>query len=190
MTYDINFLKEKINWANENKEYYVFESFVQDLPSWSDIINYFNEQYYTEPTLEVPSEFKPHGGVLVKNDYEFQIRQCLNFKLIKNLKIIFDQVFDGETRGGPVFLDLIGRPNGDGGYGLHPDPSDNLHVQCLGSTSWQIAKTENSDLKNVILNPGDIIYIPDGVWHKVQSLTPRVGMSLNYNLRQGVANNG
>ena len=43
--------------------------------------------------------------------------------------------------------------------------------QIQGSTKWEF------DSLSYILNPGDLIYVPRGVYHSVFPLTPRVGIS-------------
>lgn len=59
-------------------------------------------------------------------------------------------------------------------FGNHKDSMDVYFWQCQGVTKWII---DNKD--EVILNPGDLIYVPKGVYHKVIPLSPRLGVSMS-----------
>ena len=58
-------------------------------------------------------------------------------------------------------------------YGKHKDTMDVYYWQCQGVTQWIVED------KNVILNPGDLIYIPSGMYHSVTPLSPRLGISMS-----------
>jgi ribosomal protein L16 Arg81 hydroxylase len=58
------------------------------------------------------------------------------------------------------------------GSGKHIDKAEVFYWQMIGKTKWIVDNGE------YILNPGDVIYIPIGNYHKVISLTPRAGLSL------------
>ena len=58
----------------------------------------------------------------------------------------------------------------------HADPIDGIYVQCLGNTFW--TAYYEGHVEKFALKPGDIIIIPKGVEHSVESLTPRVGVSI------------
>ena len=58
-------------------------------------------------------------------------------------------------------------------FGRHKDTMDVYYWQCQGVTQWIVED------KNVILNPGDLIYIPSGMYHSVTPLSPRLGISMS-----------
>jgi len=58
-------------------------------------------------------------------------------------------------------------------FGKHNDTMDVYFWQCQGATKWVVEDDE------VILNPGDLIYIPKGVYHNVIPLSPRLGVSMS-----------
>jgi mannose-6-phosphate isomerase-like protein (cupin superfamily) len=60
-------------------------------------------------------------------------------------------------------------------FGKHKDESDVWYWQCIGSTQWKIF--EFNETISYILEPGDIIYVPRGIFHDVIPLSPRVGIS-------------
>tara|TARA_B110000977_G_scaffold25631_2_gene31614 strand:- start:1140 stop:1715 length:576 start_codon:yes stop_codon:yes gene_type:complete len=58
----------------------------------------------------------------------------------------------------------------------HSDPIDGIYIQCLGNTFWTAYYDDH--VEKFALKPGDMIIIPKGVEHSVESLTPRVGVSI------------
>jgi ribosomal protein L16 Arg81 hydroxylase len=62
--------------------------------------------------------------------------------------------------------------NGDT-YGRHSDTVDVYYWQVQGKTNWQF------DDEKYILEPGDLIIIPKGIYHNVQPLSPRAGISMS-----------
>ena len=59
-------------------------------------------------------------------------------------------------------------------FGKHKDNMNVYFWQCQGVTKWII-----EDKDEVILNPGDLIFIPKGVHHNVIPLSPRLGVSMS-----------
>ena len=59
-----------------------------------------------------------------------------------------------------------------GSFGEHVDTVDVYFWQCQGKVKWVV---EGQDY---ILTPGDMIYVPRGVYHNVVPLTPRAGISI------------
>ena len=68
-------------------------------------------------------------------------------------------------------------------FDKHKDESDVWYWQCIGLTEWKIFKF--NETISYILEPGDIIYIPKGIFHEVTPLSPRVGISfgLDYTVK-------
>lgn len=74
-------------------------------------------------------------------------------------------------------------------FDIHKDTMDVLYLQVIGNITWQIWESDSpkKDLnpeedeatmvweKN--MSPGDLIWIPRGVYHKVNPHGPRVGFS-------------
>lgn len=58
-------------------------------------------------------------------------------------------------------------------FGKHKDTIDVYYWQCQGVTEWTVED------KTVILNPGDLIYVPSGMYHSVLPLSPRLGISMS-----------
>lgn len=61
---------------------------------------------------------------------------------------------------------------------IHSDPVDGFFIQLEGSTLWKIYNDFN--IEEHILTAGDLIFIPKGLRHSVESLCPRIGISISF----------
>jgi len=86
------------------------------------------------------------------------------------------------------------------GYNAHRDrPQHKLYLQVIGATDWQVFDTRPGVTEDVVavpaeqeadtlepkagftLNPGDLFYMPPGVFHKVRNRGgPRVSFSIPF----------
>jgi hypothetical protein len=63
----------------------------------------------------------------------------------------------------------------------HNDPGEVIHWNCVGKSSWTLWENhpeddrpnDDDDHVNLILEEGDVIFLPDRIWHKVRSLTEK-----------------
>ena len=55
----------------------------------------------------------------------------------------------------------------------HKDDYDVIYWQCIGKTLWKV-----EGRGDFLLEPGDLIYIPKGIYHEVIAITPRLGFSM------------
>lgn len=85
-------------------------------------------------------------------------------------------------------------------FECHADNDDNFLVHMIGSVRWTVYATFNKDLgrntatveqeKDMIpvieevLYPGDLLYIPRGLFHKAEANSPRVSVSFPVATRQ------
>jgi len=66
-------------------------------------------------------------------------------------------------------------------YGRHKDTVDVWFWQCQGATKWILDDKHlgGNWTDEVILNPGDLIFIPKNMYHNVIPLSPRLGISMS-----------
>ena len=57
----------------------------------------------------------------------------------------------------------------------HRDDCDIIYWQCIGKTLWKV-----EGRGDFMMEPGDLIYIPKGTYHKTIPITPRLGFSMAY----------
>lgn len=60
-------------------------------------------------------------------------------------------------------------------YGKHVDDVDVYFLQAIGTTRFTVWEDGQEYVYD--LNPSDMIYVPAGLYHSTQALTPRVGIS-------------
>ena len=58
-------------------------------------------------------------------------------------------------------------------FGRHNDTMDVWYWQVKGKTEWSF-----DDHETIVLDEGDLIEVPKGIYHSVKPLTPRVGISM------------
>jgi ribosomal protein L16 Arg81 hydroxylase len=60
-------------------------------------------------------------------------------------------------------------------YGRHNDVMDVWCWQMTGYTLWKVEGHKRNFEK--VLEPGELIYVPRGMWHDTKPMTPRAGLS-------------
>lgn len=60
-------------------------------------------------------------------------------------------------------------------FGKHKDDVDVYFLNALGQTKFIVWEDDHE--YEYHLEPGDLLYIPAGLWHSTEPLTPRVGLS-------------
>ena len=126
----------------------------QNVISWSEAFLNFDKSVHLNKDIKFnyPGFFVSHEGHEIEN-----VKPVL-----KDLKCNYAHLYFNLTTKAPTF-------------GKHKDTMNVYFWQCQGVTKWII----ENDLE-VILNPGDLIYIPKGVYHQVVPLSPRLGVSMSH----------
>lgn len=62
----------------------------------------------------------------------------------------------------------------------HDDNSHNLIVQCVGETVWRVWTDGYDPSIDVVMSPGDAIFIPKGITHQAQPLSDRMSVSFPF----------
>ena len=81
-------------------------------------------------------------------------------KVLEELKLKYAHLYINITENG-------------GTYGRHNDVIDVYYWQVQGKTIWKFDNNE------YVINPGDLIIVPKGIYHDVIPLGPRVGISMS-----------
>lgn len=76
-------------------------------------------------------------------------------------------------------------------FGIHRDTADVLYIGVIGKVLWEVYEekgetkhlmtmesTTQDPILSEIIYPGDVIYIPRGIWHNTVPLKNRVGLSM------------
>ena len=60
----------------------------------------------------------------------------------------------------------------------HSDPVDGFYIQCNGNTIWRAFYEDRTEEFNV--EPGDMLFIPKGIDHSVESTSVRNAISISF----------
>jgi len=158
-----NFLKDP-NFLNakENKDYFLFKKVLPNVPSWDDVfINLQNSIEEQSPIKTIPKftiiTHNGHTHLKLASEFLNEIKK-LNPALNASAHV------------------YIGLTKFSESFGKHKDDSDVFFWQIIGNTNWKVSSL--SGLKEHVLEVGDVIYVPNNMFHEVTSLGPRVGISL------------
>jgi uncharacterized RmlC-like cupin family protein len=174
--------RDILDECQKNTTHYVFKKFFMDTPTWDEIFEHLSYEYFKEPAIEVNESWSVNNGVISRyGSFYIQIRDAKFHKKYNVVADFFNKVFNDKSPGGAVWIDLVaGKPKIE----LHTDDwENNLHWQVIGTTTWEFSKTKEGPVTTIELNAGDVVYIPNGLYHSVRSDTPRCGMIVPYHIK-------
>ncbi|CAE8602247.1 unnamed protein product, partial [Polarella glacialis] len=61
------------------------------------------------------------------------------------------------------------------------EPADILEGEAAGSYAARFPKLLEAEFVDVVLNPGDMLYLPRGWWHYVKSLSTSISVAFHFN---------
>ena len=134
------------------KKVIVTRDYNKNTIDWKDAFYNFNESIAKKELI------KTSTGYFVSHNAE-RIQQVK--KVLKDLECKVAHIYIGIDINNP-------------GFDMHVDNDDVWFWQNKGITEWQF---KNNDKH--VLYEGDLIYVPKGVYHKVNSLEARFGISMS-----------
>ena len=170
--------------AQETKTHFVFRQLFKDTPEWQEVFEHLSYEYFKQPAVPEMQGWSINNGVYSRYDsFYIQIRDAKFHEKYNVVANFFNKVFNDKSPGGAVWIDLVsGKPKIE----LHIDDwENNIHWQVIGTTTWEFSKTKDGEITTIQLNPGDVVYIPNGLYHSVKSDTPRCGMTIPYTIKDG-----
>jgi mannose-6-phosphate isomerase-like protein (cupin superfamily) len=84
--------------------------------------------------------------------------------------------FTGFSCDAHVFFSVMEEEKETDGFGMHKDVCHNLIVQVEGTTKFTV-----QDHFTMVLEPGDCVFVPLGVYHKAESIDKRLSVSFPMN---------
>lgn len=149
------------------------------LPEWSDFIKSIDTAISEPPKNQRVNEgFEQIGNVLFFDKLAIGIdhSQTYNYPGLKEMKEYIEK-FNLEVVKSYSFINFSSFQKT---VGEHKDDVAAVYVQIINSVKWVIYTSDdvnNRESTEFILNPGDVIFKPKGVYHEVIPFMPRVGMS-------------
>jgi len=120
-------------------------------PSWESIFENLSL------AVETNQEIKHNGGDFFVSHISHHIPEVKS--VLEDLQLNYAHSYINLTSVGSTF-------------GRHKDIMDVWHWQVKGKAEWSF------DDKTIVLDEGDLIEVPKGIYHSVKPLTPRVGISM------------
>ena len=145
----------------ESKHYY-FGCVLPDVPTWDEVF--------------VNLECSVLDDVYIKNLPQYGIVTHAGERYMPKVKAFQDAIakeFNYDKVSSHVYIALTKMFQS---FGDHKDVSDVLFWQIIGETTWVV--TDRGVKHQYKLTPGDVIYVPQQMYHQVISNTPRVGISI------------
>ena len=163
--YDGNYLN-----ARNNEDYFHFGRVKIPTPSWEEILKEFDR------------EFQIHLQTGDKEIFKFQENLGFVLHQMQALPIV-DEFLRQIARTHNIrsekqnftALAYISLSAASATYGRHKDVMDVWCWQMAGYTLWQVEGRRQNFEK--VLEPGELIYVPRGMWHNTKPMSPRAGLS-------------
>jgi hypothetical protein len=196
INYNLEEFKKTIKDADNKFEPAYFKNFIDEdhIPSWQDFLNCIYEEWQ-EPTnndlatIVAGNNEKLTGTVIVgKNLYINALNGIDNGTYVKErFKKYFPEIFKMtetlEQKCG-ISINLAGPKVCVGPYQnlSHKDSWPAFSLQCQGQTYWTISDKSlmGEDpikyQKTFEMNPGDLLFFPEGIYHQIEVSAPRASL--------------
>ena len=196
INYNLEEFKKTIKEADNKFEPAYFNNFIDKdhIPSWQDFLNCIYEEWQ-EPTdndlatIVSGNNEKLTGTVIVgKNLYINALNGIDNGAYVKErFKKYFPEIFKMtetlEQECG-ISINLAGPKVCVGPYQnlSHKDSWPAFSLQCQGQTYWTISDKSlmGEDpikyQKTFEMNPGDLLFFPEGIYHQIEVSAPRASL--------------
>ncbi len=154
----------------EDNELFAIRS--ADIPhvSWDEILNILNDDILTDNVT-------PKTRM---NEYGFRVVAPTRIKDIRRVADDLESMFEPNDRGidHELYISLTTQKEAYGGL-IHKDEENVLFWGLRGISNWTIFDEDDNAIKSIDIYPGDIIYCPAGVKHRVVAIKPRAGVSFS-----------
>jgi ribosomal protein L16 Arg81 hydroxylase len=127
--------------------------------TWDEVIRNLNENIISS------------GFVEVLDNLGFVTHDAEKIKKTSDVSTFIQQLFPNRRISAHLYFSLLEISKT---FGKHNDDVPVFFWQCIGTTRWTIH--ENKDYVYDLM-PGELLYIPEKVYHNTQPLTPRAGIS-------------
>lgn len=191
-------IKDQIIQAQQDQKILFFKNAVSSVPSWKDFeSNYLsansrggvNFASFVSMTIDRAEEYGTEFDNLIIEAQSVHPGNKIYVMGIVHFENNNTQTIPEEAR---TLYELF-RKDGGGiippqfDFNLlvpqrHSDPVDGVFIQCTGSTIWRAFYKDSTEKFAVM--PGDMLYIPKGVEHSVESLEPRAAISISFTDRK------
>lgn len=175
---------EDILLSKENIDLLHIPGLIPSNTKWEEFIAHCN---FLEKNrnITLQSPVKVIGALQVWDDFflaGYYAQKGETLSQWNQVTYITDHLFGRENDGGCTLINFVG---GQKTIPVHTDIRDSFLWQAIGTVEWRIHETENpeSPYKTLIVNPGDVLFVPSGISHTVFCADPRAALSIFYDKR-------
>lgn len=154
--------------ARKEDDFFFFENLNVPTPNWSEILQEFDREYKIHLQNGDQNIFKQMDRLgFVLHD----------FKQVPIVRRFLNTISQTHNKPYQQFTALcyISLSSESATYGRHNDTMDVWCWQLTGFTLWEVEGKRKKFEK--VLEPGNLIYVPRGMWHNTKPLTPRASVS-------------
>ena len=199
--------KEDLISATKQRKLHVVKNFYSECPSWKNVDHFYDLAkvtntvvYNSFSTMVIEEDIRVleyyekavskfslchRGSVLFSMMIIHFINRNNNEMTDKDLAKLFSKFSTDNPKKIPKELTIknngvTGWPKESWDPTIHSDAQDRLFIQGSGQSLWKIFN-DNKELNyEVLLSEGDAAYIPKGVTHSVESMSPRHSVSIAF----------
>lgn len=185
------FTAEEISDAIANPKLVVKKGLFPNTPSWEAFVQQLNFEFYNENRLPLGPDdpYNPEDtiihGVNIREHFYLMIDSELESPFFPEQYQIIDKLNSLMSKEAFNTFTLINFVGGERPINIHNDPRHSFYWQCQGKSIWKSYDFDAETpilLETIEVNPGDIIFVPNGIFHTVETPEPRTAMSFMYEL--------
>lgn len=142
---------------SEHHKFYQKSNYV--LPTWNSVID------------NIDKNVKQNSHIKIMNNFGIVTHETLDIIEIHPIFQLLKEKYPHLTTSAHSYISFSSESST---FGKHKDNTDVWVWGCIGITKWTVF---DEKIYEYYLHPGDIIYVPRGMYHDTQPITPRVSIS-------------
>lgn len=175
-------IKKQFQMAKNNNSVLHIKGLFNETPTWNNFIDNldysFNSGIKMQESGEKDQE-RLYGMACVRSQFHTNIIDIMkkNSTFYPGSELVKKNISDLLDKKISMSNVLINFVTKEKTINPHKDLTDVVSWHCIGSVEWRIFNEDNEDnYDSYILNPGDVLYVPEGKKHTVVALTPRASI--------------
>lgn len=188
------FTKKQIEEAIRDPQILVWKDAFKNTPTWEQFILHCHDCYWNPKFKEYISSHPKDTvvrGVHIREHFYLMMADApvQFFPQISEVDAYLDTIMTTKKLGSFTLINFVG---GEAPINIHSDPRHSFYWQTKGHSIWKTWKQYPSEVDQdgvndypdltVRVDEGDIVFVPHGVYHSVNTPVPRTAMSFMYEL--------
>lgn len=176
---------EHIKKAKENIDLLHIPNFIPSTTGWDEFIDHCDFTVKS-PERTLSSPVKVINALQIWDELfvaGYYVNEGNCFHQLPEVIFITESLYGRKSDGGCTLINFVGMQKT---IPIHHDTRDSFLWQAIGSVEWRIFENYNNidSYKTLLVNPGDVLFVPSGIIHTVFCEKPRAGISIFYDKQQ------